>query len=195
MKPSTAHPGAPLLLSTAALALLAGCAGRGPAPADSTQAGPRVEPATPLYEKVLEHEGWNLRVEVPASEDWASGSWRLRVWHSFLLTVPREVTAERPATPAGAWLTQMDGDPEPELALWSRPADGRQPGTLQLWDLMSGNLYPRPVPAFALPGDTAATGELVSWDGKHFVREFHAGPRTTRHRWAPGDEGWRPFPE
>jgi hypothetical protein len=133
MKPITVprpRPGSPApMVTVAALALLAGCAGRSAAPLDaSSDIPPRVEPALPLYQQELEHEGWRVHVEVPASEDWASGGWRLRVWHSFLLVVPQESGAPRPGTPAGAWLAEMDGDPEPELALWSRPSDGQRPG-------------------------------------------------------------------
>ena len=175
--------------------LLGGCAtAPGPVPLERADAGALPKP--PLYHLDLELDNWKVRVEVPSDESFDEGTWRLRSSHAFLMTVPVDQGAPRPGTPAGGWLVALDEDPEPELVLWSRPATAGAPGTLQLWDLMSGKLYARSVPAFELPEGLLAAGERITWDGTNLVREVTSGTTGsaagTRFRWNPKEDGWQP---
>lgn len=177
------------------LALLLGGCATAPGPMPLERADADALPKPPLYHLDLELDNWKVRVEVPSGESLDEGSWRLRVSHAFLMTVPADQGAPRPGTPAGGWLVALDEDPEPELVLWSRPAMATAPGTLQLWDLMSGRLYARAVPAFELPEGLLAAGERISWDGTSLVREYTAGTAGSaqaRFRWNPKEGGWQP---
>ncbi|MCA9783783.1 MAG: hypothetical protein KC518_09385 [Candidatus Cloacimonetes bacterium] len=185
------HRPLPYALTMLLSAGLVGCVHR------SSTTEPSVDAvlSKPLYQQELEHDNWKVRVEVPAGDDVASGHWQLTVWHAFLMVTPWQQLAPRPGMALQCWLDEMDGDPEPELAIWSGPVSRQTPGVLQLWDLQSGKLYPRPVPPFPrIPEAAVAATESLAWDGEAFVRTAVSPAGTQRFRWSLKAADWEAIP-